>query len=519
VVRTLRTALSSGKLAHAYLFSGPRGSGKTSAAKILARCVNCVNGPTPDPDNTCEHCLAILAGTALDVLEIDAASNRGIDDIRSLREAVRFAPAQMRMKVYILDEAHQLTREGADAFLKTLEEPPPHALFILATTAPEKLQPTILSRCQRYAFRRISVGKMIERMRVVADAEKIPIDDDALAAIAYRADGGLRDALTMLEQAASFRGDGSAAPIDADTIEAAFGASGRSYARALVAAILRPDAAACLRIIDEASEAGTDMEVLLAGVLAEYRNLLVGRLNADLLGRDLSAADAQATIAAASSTPQPKVVRGLRVLADAYAAARWTSARLELETAVLRLVLQDEDASLEALASRVALLEQTGRPAGAPAASEEPAAQRSGEPAPEAPAPKRPSSQPALEQVRGAWPSVRVRAEGERPPLRAPLSRAMVSAVKDGVVVLAHSDPNQAAILRENAAVVERAIADVLGAPLRLQVVHERGGQPRSAHRGAPSAQDGGPKVGEAEGSGLDLLDYATEKIGRRGSL
>ncbi|MHB8196492.1 MAG: DNA polymerase III subunit gamma/tau, partial [Vulcanimicrobiaceae bacterium] len=139
VVRTLASALGSGKLAHAYLFSGPRGSGKTSAAKILARCVNCVNGPTAAPDNSCPFCLSMLAGTALDVLEIDAASNRGIDEIRALRDAVKFAPAAMRMKIYIIDEAHMLTKEGANAFLKTLEEPPAHALFILATTEPEKL--------------------------------------------------------------------------------------------------------------------------------------------------------------------------------------------------------------------------------------------------------------------------------------------------------------------------------------------------------------------------------------------
>ena len=161
VVRTLTTAIDTGRLAHAYLFSGPRGSGKTSAAKILARCIECVNGPTALPDNTCENCLAILAGTALDVLEIDAASNRGIDEIRALRDAVKFAPATMRNKVYIIDEAHMLTKEGANAFLKTLEEPPPYATFILATTAPEALPPTILSRCQRYAFRRISIATMI----------------------------------------------------------------------------------------------------------------------------------------------------------------------------------------------------------------------------------------------------------------------------------------------------------------------------------------------------------------------
>ncbi|MGH7756532.1 MAG: DNA polymerase III subunit gamma/tau, partial [Vulcanimicrobiaceae bacterium] len=165
VVRTLRSALASGRLAHAYLFSGPRGSGKTSAAKILARCIECVHGPTPDPDNTCENCRAILAGSAIDVQEIDAASNRGIDEIRALRESVKFAPSVMRAKVYIIDEAHMLTREGANAFLRTLEEPPAHAIFILATTAPEALPPTILSRCQRYAFRRIPVAVMIERMR------------------------------------------------------------------------------------------------------------------------------------------------------------------------------------------------------------------------------------------------------------------------------------------------------------------------------------------------------------------
>ncbi len=228
VVRTLTAAIESGRLAHAYLFSGPRGSGKTSAAKILARCIDCVNGPTAKPDNTCDNCRAMLAGTALDVLEIDAASNRGIDEIRALREAVKFAPATMRMKVYIIDEAHMLTKEGANAFLKTLEEPPPHAVFILATTEPDKLPVTILSRCQRYAFRRISVPVIIEKLREIAEGEGIAIDDEALAAIAYRADGGLRDALTMLEQIAAFAGG---APATAATLDLAFGATGRQFAR------------------------------------------------------------------------------------------------------------------------------------------------------------------------------------------------------------------------------------------------------------------------------------------------
>jgi DNA polymerase-3 subunit gamma/tau len=354
VVRTLRTALSSGKLAHAYLFSGPRGSGKTSAAKILARCIDCVAGPTPEPDNTCENCLAMIAGTALDVIEIDAASNRGIDEIRALRDSAKFAPASMRAKVFIIDEAHMLTREGANAFLKTLEEPPPHVVFILATTAPEALPATILSRCQRYAFRRIPIVVMIARMREIADAEGITIDDGALGAIAYRADGGLRDALTMLEQVASYAGGA----VDAATVEAAFGATGREYARALVDAVLAGDAAAALRVVDAASDAGADMQGLTRGAIGEYRNVLVARIDPELLSRDLSDSDAQAAASLARTTPQPKVVRGLRLLADALASGRSSgNPRLELETALLRLIVQAEDPSLEALATRVALLE------------------------------------------------------------------------------------------------------------------------------------------------------------------
>jgi DNA polymerase-3 subunit gamma/tau len=357
VVRTLTAAIETGRLAHAYLFSGPRGSGKTSAAKILARCIECVHGPTATPDNDCENCLAILAGTALDVLEIDAASNRGIDEIRALRDAVKFAPATMRMKVYIIDEAHMLTKEGANAFLKTLEEPPPYAVFILATTAPEALPPTILSRCQRYAFRRIPIATMIERMRTIATAEGIAIDDAALGAVAYRADGGLRDALTMLEQVAAFAGG----PVDAATVDAAFGQTGRAFARRLLAASLDGDATAALVAIDDASDAGADMAGLIRSTIAEYRHLLVARINPELLARDLSADDARAALDRARATPQARLIRGLRLLSDALAAARGSgNARLEIETAMLRFILQHEDPSLDALAARVAALESGG---------------------------------------------------------------------------------------------------------------------------------------------------------------
>jgi DNA polymerase-3 subunit gamma/tau len=414
VVKTLRTALTRGRLAHAYLFSGPRGSGKTSAAKILARCVNCVLGPTPEPDNTCANCQAILAGSALDVIELDAASNRGIDQIRELRDSAQFAPAQMRMKVFILDEAHMLTREGSNAFLKTLEEPPAHVLFILATTAPESLFPTILSRCQRYAFRSIAVPTMIERMRTIARAEGIPIDDGALAAIAYRADGGLRDALTMLEQVAAFA-DG---PVDETVVDAAFGSTGRDFARTLVSTILAGDAAGALHAIDAASEAGTEMLTLIRGGVAEYRHLLVARIAPDLLASELSPDDARRARDLAATATQTRIVRGLRLLGEAVGASRLSgNPRLELESAVLRLVAAGEDTSTEGLAHRVAQLEERlggagSAPAGhRPEAPSQPASESQTRPVP-APAPPRPSEA----EPRRASAAPPERAPGAAPP-------------------------------------------------------------------------------------------------------
>ncbi len=476
VVRTLTSAISGGKLAHAYLFSGPRGSGKTSAAKILARCIDCVHGPTPTPDNTCENCVAILSGTALDVLEIDAASNRGIDEIRALRDAVKFAPAAMRMKVYIIDEAHMLTKEGANAFLKTLEEPPPHAVFILATTEPEKLPLTILSRCQRYAFRRIAIPVMIERMREIAAAEKIPIDDSALSAIAYRADGGLRDALTMLEQAAAFA-DGK---IDAATVELAFGASGRTYARTLLDRAIARDAAGVLKSIDEASDAGTDMQVLIRGMIAEFRNLLVARIDPALLARDLAPADADAAVGRSRELTQAQIIRALRLLAEALSTVRSSgNPRLELETALLRFTLAAEDPTLDAIASRVSVLESGAPQTASPKApAPKPAAEIKTAPAqaPPAETPPHPAAEKTssngpltIQKVRSAWQSIRTRVEGERQSLRTQLSRAQPEAIEGNALVIKLPNAIFAETLKENAKMIEDAIAEVLGTPLRVR--------------------------------------------------
>jgi DNA polymerase III subunit gamma/tau len=545
VVRTLTHAIEAGKLAHAYLFSGPRGSGKTSAAKILARCINCERGPTAHPDNTCDHCVAMLSGTALDVLEIDAASNRGIDEIRALRDAVKFAPSVMRMKVYIIDEAHMLTKEGANAFLKTLEEPPAHAVFILATTEPEKLPVTILSRCQRYAFRRITIPVMIERMKEIARYEGIAIDDDALAAIAYRADGGLRDALTMLEQAAAFA-EGS---ITTDVIDLAFGATGRNYANALIDAVLAQDASATLRTIEEASDAGADMLVLIRALIANFRNLLVARIDPELLTRDLAPEDAAAATARSEGVGQPTIVRALRVLSDAASLARTGgNARLELETALLRFILESEDPittrhpeASAPVTSRhpeppapVTTRHPEGadpvmvrRPEGADpvmvrrpeGASNHPTP---AEPSPDASAPVTLSSSKGakpreerrgtprdggpitVQKLRAAWTQIRGRAEGERASLKMPLSGAMVASIEGEIVTLKMRNKLEADILKDHVKLLEGAIADVLGEKMTVRL---------ESSAAAPAVPPADPTPADDEETADELFGYANERI------
>ena len=513
VVRTLTAAIEGGKLAHAYLFSGPRGSGKTSAAKILARCINCVNGPTATPDNTCENCRAMIAGSALDVLEIDAASNRGIDEIRALRDAVKFAPASMRMKVYIIDEAHMLTKEGANAFLKTLEEPPPHAVFILATTEPEKLPLTILSRCQRYGFRRIAIPVMIDKMQAIARAENIAVEPAALAAIAYRADGGLRDALTMLEQAAAFAGG---EPVAASTLDLAFGTTGRDVALELVDAVLARNPAAALNTIESASDAGTDMQVLVRSLVAAFRNLLVARVDPQLLERDLAPEDAQRAQERARGASMAMLVRALRGLTEALSLGRsGGNPRLELETTLLRLILTAEDASLEGVSARVGALEErlAESPALAAAIVESAAAPAaSAKPVPLPADQTRVPSRLSVGKVRAAWPSIRRKVESEYQPLRGPLSGVTVDELNGNAVVLSARNALDADIVRERIGLIEAAATDVLGAATKI-TLRASGG-----NKATGSAPGGVASV--TAGDGLDdvdaLFNYASERIRER---
>lgn len=291
-VRTaLTNALETGRIAHAYLFAGPRGTGKTSTAKILAKAVNCEHGPTPNPCNKCQNCVRINDGTSMDVFEIDAASNRGIDEIRDLREKVAFAPVNGRYKVYIIDEVHMLTTEAFNALLKTLEEPPPHVIFILATTEPHKIPATIHSRCQRFDFKRVTDSDIVKRLREVADGSGIAADDDALQLIAVQADGGMRDALSLLDQCGVM-----AERVSAETVRSVLGIVGREALRELVKAVGEGNVPKALELLEALLAGGKDVKQIITE-LAEYlRAVLLYKASPDY--REIYLTDTKEAIAA-----------------------------------------------------------------------------------------------------------------------------------------------------------------------------------------------------------------------------
>src|ERR687898_1971877 len=313
VVRTLRRAIETDRVSHAYLFSGPRGTGKTSTAKVLAMGLNCEKGPTPEPDGTCGNCRAIMGNSSLDVLEMDAASNRGIDEIRDLRDRVNLAPAAGRMKVYIIDEVHMLTAEAFNALLKMLEEPPEHVVFVLATTEKHRVLPTIISRCQSFDFRRPSVETLKEKLAEIAEAENIPVEPEALSVIAREGRGSFRDAEGLLDQLASFA-DG---PITAARVRELLGSAGSDALLETTDVLQERGAADALRIVDRLSNGGRDLGQFVGELISHLRNLRLLPHAPKIALAEVGAEERGSLEEQARSVPTAEVVRLIEALDDA----------------------------------------------------------------------------------------------------------------------------------------------------------------------------------------------------------
>jgi DNA polymerase-3 subunit gamma/tau len=489
VVRTLRNAIEMDKVAHAYLFAGPRGTGKTSMAKILAKALNCEHGPTTTPCKQCEACRSIHDATSIDVIELDAASNRGIDDIREIRDKVALRPALGSRKVYIVDEAHMLTKEASNAVLKTLEEPPDHVVFVLCTTELQAMLPTIRSRCQRFTFTRPGLPEIGAVLHKVAEAESIEIDPAAISLVARVAAGSFRDAVSTLDQLATACHN----RIGVADVRELLGTTDTEVLFGVLDLVAAADAAGCLRLISEQVDGGIDLGTLVTDLLGHLRSLFLcqqlGELPAEVAATD----DERARLTDQATRLEPATVHRLvDLLRDVLDQVKeGADPRLPLELALVRICRPQGELSLEALEQRLSRLE-TGSPApraATPPRPAPPAAAAAGTPpppaepepaaAPSPPPPAAPAngapSPPSLEEVAKRWQDAVLPEVGRRSsPLAALLSHAAVD-VQDDMLVLHFpaSKPfaRAGADTETNRELLGQVLAMAAGSPVRVSLV------------------------------------------------
>ena len=486
VVRTLKRQVETGRIAHAYLFCGTRGTGKTTAAKVLARAVNCLHPVGGDPCGECEICRALQQETLMDVLEIDAASNNGVDEIRDLRDKIQYPPTRTKYKVYIIDEVHMLSSGAFNALLKTLEEPPKHAVFILATTEPQKLPATILSRCQRFDFHRISVEAIIARLKVVLAGVGREAEEAALQEIARAAEGAMRDALSLLDVCLSFT-DGT---VSAGLARDVLGVTGRDFMFEFTDALISWDAAAALSKIDEAMRRGSDPRVFSQDAAAHLRAVLLAKVAGDGLDDllEVTPEDAQRFRAQAERAGREQLMRMMELFMRVEGDVKWaTQPRTLLELAAVRACHpeQETDAALAERIARVEALFASGAaPRSAPAAPERPARQSA---APEQPAPKPKISAPAATPPQQYLDAIE-KVGAENPSFRSMLSKMRYAGVEDGVVTVEFGRDGIMVrrVLESKAPLIEAALSEAFGQSMRLRT-RDAGEKPAKTSAAAKS--------------------------------
>lgn len=472
VAQTLSNAITLGRVAQAYLFCGPRGTGKTTVARILAMALNCENGPTPEPCGECENCKHIAAGFAMDVTEIDAASNRGIDEIRDLRDKVRFAPAEGKYKVYIIDEVHMLTAEAFNALLKTLEEPPQHVVFVLATTEPQRLPATILSRCQRFDFHRFSVDEIGRHLKVICEGAALKVTPAALDLIARKADGGMRDALSLLDQTVAYAGDEAGV----EDVHAVLGTTRDEALSAIVRLLAAQDARGIIEALTAYAMEGRDLKQFAKDLLRYCRDLLLCRIAADPRSV-VDAADTTMELLTADAVllSEDEWLRIIETLAAADADLRWsTQPQLLLEVTLIRLARP----AVAALAppQPAPSAPPTVQPAAAshqhnaPAAGQTARGGASAKPPQSGPAPAASAGNDSgvtIERVRAAWPQILEAVKKKRRSTHALLSEGRPESVEGHVVHIVFGEGfafhKDNITQGENSTIVTAALAAALG--------------------------------------------------------
>ncbi|MFQ6121774.1 MAG: DNA polymerase III subunit gamma/tau [Dehalococcoidales bacterium] len=468
VTQTLNNALSSGHISHAYLFCGPRGTGKTSTGRILAKAVNCLTNGKGEPCNTCAICQAITEGRALDVIEVDAASNRGIDEIRELREKVNYAPNQARYKVYIIDEVHMLTKEASNALLKTLEEPPPHIIFILATTEVHKVLPTILSRCQRFDFRRISQADVVTKLTRISSAEDIHIQPEALRLIARAATGSLRDAENLLEQLTTYYGS----EIELQQVQTVLGITGDWRAKELVRHIINNDVSAGVATINSVNSDGLDLRQFNRELVEYLRGLLLIKTGSDE-AIDLPVEDVAELKDLAAKAPLPQILKAVKLFGQLELGFDNYST-LPLELALVDCTLPPTE---EELPSQVEYEPQQPAEVATPAEAEPGVASAPTPTKAETTPTTPPETSSEIEQLRLNWRQFLREAPASisRTPAAALLRSARPKAIEKDTIVLSFKYPLHKENMEkpENQQIAEKIISSFLGHSCRVRCIYE----------------------------------------------